>query len=162
MRIEKKEIANLLFGSISTNELKSIAYEKKTRLFEDAITFSPKVFIPLTTLCRDHCSYCTFVKSPSEGGLYLSISEVLSLANAGQHYNCTEALFTLGDKPELKWTYAREFLTSNNCKSTDEYLVQMMQSVLDETSLFPHANPGLMNEDEIERFVYGERERIRF
>ena len=85
MRIEKKEIANLLFGSISTNELKSIAYEKKTRLFEDAISFSPKVFIPLTTLCRDHCSYCTFVKSPSEGGLYLSISEVLSLANAGQH-----------------------------------------------------------------------------
>ena len=152
MRIEKKEIANLLFGSISTNELKSIAYEKKTRLFEDAISFSPKVFVPLTTLCRDHCSYCTFVKSPSEGGLYLSESEVLSLANPGQHYNCTEALFTLGDKPELKWTYAREFLTSNNCKSTDEYLVQMMKSVVDETSLFPHANPGLMNEDEIKSF----------
>ncbi len=152
MRITKKEINNLLYGSIPTNELKSIAFEKKSKLFGNTITFSPKVFIPLTTLCRDHCSYCTFVKSPTEGGLYLTESEVLSIANSGQHYNCTEALFTLGDKPELKWTEAKEFLILNNCESTDQYLESMMQNVLDKTSLFPHANPGLMNEDEIKRF----------
>ncbi len=152
MRITKKEINNLLYGSIPTNELKSIAFEKKSKLFGNTITFSPKVFIPLTTLCRDHCSYCTFVKSPTEGGLYLTESEFLSIANSGQHYNCTEALFTLGDKPELKWTEAKEFLILNNCESTDQYLESMMQNVLDKTSLFPHANPGLMNEDEIKRF----------
>tara|TARA_B100000029_G_scaffold310711_1_gene303229 strand:+ start:53 stop:1180 length:1128 start_codon:yes stop_codon:yes gene_type:complete len=152
MRITKKEINNLLYGSIPTNELKSIAFEKKSKLFGNTITFSPKVFIPLTTLCRDHCSYCTFVKSPTEGGLYLTESEVLSIANSGQHYNCTEALFTLGDKPELKWTEAKEFLILHNCESTDQYLESMMQNVLDKTSLFPHANPGLMNEDEIKRF----------
>ena len=152
MRNTKNEINNLLYGSIATNELKSIAFEKKTKLFGNTITFSPKVFIPLTTLCRDHCSYCTFVKTPTEGGLYLTESEVLSIANSGQHYNCTEALFTLGDKPEIKWTEAREFLILNNCESTDQYLESMMQHVLDKTSLFPHANPGLMNEDEIKRF----------
>ena len=137
MRNTKNEINNLLYGSIPTNELKSIAFEKKTKLFGNTITFSPKVFIPLTTLCRDHCSYCTFVKTPTEGGLYLTESEVLSIANSGQHYNCTEALFTLGDKPEIKWTEAREFLILNNCESTDQYLESMMQHVLDKTSLQP-------------------------
>ena len=104
--------------NLPLEDLFALASSIRTESFRNTVTYSPKVFIPLTTLCRDHCSYCTFVKSPSEGGLYLSISEVLSLANAGQHYNCTEALFTLGDKPELKWTDAKEFLSLNNCKST--------------------------------------------
>ena len=149
MDINKNKIKELVYGSISTQELKSIAFEKKNGLFSNILTFSPKVFIPLTTLCQDHCSYCTFVKTPSEGGVYLTEAEVLAIAQAGESSNCSEALFTLGDKPELKWDKAKDFLAINACSSTDEYLFNMMKCVVDETTLFPHANPGLMNENEI-------------
>lgn len=152
MKIDKKDIQRLLYGSISTQELVSIAFDKKQNLFGKVVTFSPKVFIPLTTLCRDHCSYCTFVKTPSEGGTYLTEEEVLAIALAGGHYNCTEALFTLGDKPELKWNDALVYLHSVNCNSTNEYLEKMMRLVIEETPLFPHANPGLMTADEIKSF----------
>ena len=152
MNIDKNKIKQLIYGSISTKELKEIAFGKKNEIFKNIITFSPKVFIPLTTLCRDHCSYCTFVKSPSEGGLYLTESEVLSIANAGESKHCTEALFTLGDKPELKWKEAKNFLALNGCVSTNEYLINMMESVVSNTLLFPHANPGLMTEQEIKSY----------
>ncbi len=149
MNINKNKIKELVYGKISTEELKSIAFDKKKDIYSNILTFSPKVFIPLTTLCQDHCSYCTFVKTPSEGGTYLTESEVLAIAQAGESANCSEALFTLGDKPELKWNDAKEFLSLNQCDSTDEYLLNMMKSVIYETTLFPHANPGLMNEGEI-------------
>ena len=152
MNINKKQIKDLVYGDIPTQELKSIAFEKKKQLFSDNISFSPKVFIPLTTLCRDHCSYCTFVKTPGEGGLYLTESEVLAIAKAGELSSCSEALFTLGDKPELKWKEAQEFLSLNHCISTDEYLLNMMKSIVNETTLFPHANPGLMTKKEIINF----------
>ena len=152
MNVNKKQIKELVYGDIPTQELKSIAFEKKKQLFGENLSFSPKVFIPLTTLCQDHCSYCTFVKTPGEGGLYLTESEVLAIAKAGELSSCTEALFTLGDKPELKWKEAQEFLSLNHCISTDEYLLNMMKSIVNETTLFPHANPGLMTKKEIINF----------
>ena len=152
MSIDKNKIKQLIYGRIPTEDLKEIAFQKKSELFNNIITFSPKVFIPLTTLCRDHCSYCTFVKSPSDGGLYLTESEVLSIAQAGESKYCTEALFTLGDKPELKWDEAKDFLSMQGCVSTDEYLLNMMKSVVNNTSLFPHANPGLMTKEEMNSY----------
>ena len=152
MNVNKKQIKELVYGDIPTQELKSIAFEKKKQLFGENLSFSPKVFIPLTTLCQDHCSYCTFVKTPGEGGLYLTESEVLAIAKAGELSSCSEALFTLGDKPELKWKEAQEFLSLNHCISTDEYLLNMMKSIVNETTLFPHANPGLMTKKEIINF----------
>jgi len=152
MSIDKNKIKQLIYGRIPTEDLKEIAFQKKNELFNNIITFSPKVFIPLTTLCRDHCSYCTFVKSPSDGGLYLTEPEVLSIAQAGESKYCTEALFTLGDKPELKWDEAKDFLSMQGCVSTDEYLLNMMKSVVNNTSLFPHANPGLMTKEEMNSY----------
>ena len=152
MSIDKNKIKELIYGRIPTEDLKEIAFQKKNELFNNIITFSPKVFIPLTTLCRDHCSYCTFVKSPSDGGLYLTEPEVLSIAQAGESKYCTEALFTLGDKPELKWDEAKDFLSMQGCVSTDEYLLNMMKSVVNNTSLFPHANPGLMTKVEMNSY----------
>jgi len=152
MSIDKNKIKQLIYGRIPTEDLKEIAFQKKSELFNNIITFSPKVFIPLTTLCRDHCSYCTFVKSPSDGGLYLTEHEVLSIAQAGESKYCTEALFTLGDKPELKWDEAKDFLSMQGCVSTDEYLLNMMKSVVNNTSLFPHANPGLMTKEEMNSY----------
>ena len=100
-----RNINDSIFGPISTEELLANAFEKKVDFFGDSITYSPKVFIPLTTMCRDNCGYCTFVKSPKQGGAYLNHEEVLSIAGAGDNAGCYEALFTLGDKPELKWNF---------------------------------------------------------
>lgn len=113
------------------------------------VTYSPKVFIPLTTMCRDTCTYCTFVKPPGNGGEYLTPDDVLAIARAGQAAGCTEALFTLGDRPEAKWRQAREFLAGQGCASTMDYVVQMTELVASETSLFPHANPGLMSDADL-------------
>ena len=113
-------------------------------------TFSPKVFIPLTKLCRDVCHYCTFAKPPRGGEpAYLSPDEVLSIARQGVLAGCHEALFTLGDKPELRYQVAREQLTALGHESTISYLVEMCALVLDETGLLPHANPGVLAAEEI-------------
>ena len=101
-----RKINDSIFGSVSTEELLANAFEKKLNYFGNNITYSPKVFIPLTTMCRDNCGYCTFVKSPKEGGTYLNQEEVLSIAEAGDEAGCYEALFTLVDKPEIKWDFA--------------------------------------------------------
>ena len=95
-----KNIEECLFGDISTKELTEKAYSIKKQEFGSDITFSPKVFIPLTTLCQDSCGYCTFVKSPKEGGTYLNFDEVDIIGKVGHENSCYEALFTLGDKPE--------------------------------------------------------------
>ncbi len=115
------------------------------------VTYSPKVFIPLTTMCRDQCTYCTFVKPPGNGGEYLTPDDVLAIARAGDRHGCTEALFTLGDAPEDKYPAAREFLASVGCTTTMDYVVAMTERVHEETGLFPHANPGVMSEDAVAR-----------
>jgi FO synthase len=114
------------------------------------ITFSRKVFVPLTTLCRDRCTYCTFAQPPGGGGMYLEPDEVLAIARAGASRSCTEALFTLGDRPEDRWDQAREFLEAHGEASTLGYVESMCRMVLEETGVFPHANPGLMNEAEMQ------------
>jgi len=115
------------------------------------VTYSPKVFIPLTTMCRDQCTYCTFVKPPGNGGVYLTPDDVMAIALAGDRHGCTEALFTLGDAPETKYPAAREFLSSVGCATTMDYVVAMTERVHQETGLFPHANPGVMSEEAITR-----------
>lgn len=118
--------------------------------FGRLITYSRKVFIPLTHLCRDVCSYCTFAKPPKKGErCYLSAEEVLEIARAGEAAGCREALFTLGDKPELRYRAAREELADLGYESTIEYLMAMCRLVLEETNLFPHANPGVMTGEEL-------------
>ncbi len=113
------------------------------------VTYSRKVFIPLTTLCRDRCTYCTFAKPPGAGGVYLEPEEVLAIARAGERRGCTEALFTLGDRPEARWPQAVRFLEAHGHSSTISYLREMTELVNEETALFPHANPGVMTEGEV-------------
>jgi FO synthase len=115
------------------------------------VTYSPKVFIPLTKLCRDVCHYCTFAQPPRRGQrAYMSGDEVLSVARAGAEAGCHEALFTLGDKPELRYRAAREELAELGCETTLEYLARMCELVLAETGLLPHVNPGVMTRAHLE------------
>jgi len=111
------------------------------------VTYSRKVFIPLTTLCNDTCTYCTFAKPPGAGGEYLEPQEVMAVARLGEQHDCTEALFTLGDRPEQRWSEAREFLAAHGHTTTMQYVQEMTEMVAAETELFPHANPGLLNDD---------------
>jgi FO synthase len=114
------------------------------------VTYSPKVFIPLTKLCRDVCHYCTFARPPRRGErAYMSADEVLAVARAGAEAGCHEALFTLGDKPELRYRAAREELATLGCETTIEYLARMCALVLEETGLLPHVNPGVMTREEL-------------
>jgi FO synthase len=115
------------------------------------VTYSPKVFVPLTTLCRDVCGYCTFARPPRRGEkAYLSEEEVLEIARSGAAAGCREALFTLGDKPELRYEVARRELRDLGSESTLEYLARCAKLVLDETGLLPHLNPGVMTRAELE------------
>ncbi len=114
------------------------------------VSYSRKVFIPLTRLCRDVCHYCTFAKPPSQlESPYLSMDEVLAIARAGAAAGCKEALFTLGDKPELRYKAARDALDAMGYASTIEYLVAACKAVLEETGLLPHANPGLLTTEDL-------------
>ena len=115
------------------------------------VTYSPKVFIPLTTLCRDVCGYCTFARPPRRGErAFMTEEEVLDIARAGAAAGCREALFTLGDKPELRYKVAREELRALGCETTLEYLERCARLVLDEAGLLPHLNPGVMARAELE------------
>ena len=110
------------------------------------VTYSRKVFIPLTRLCRDVCHYCTFAATPSKiDKAYLSRDEVLAIARAGEAAGCREALFTLGDRPEARYGAARDALAALGHETTLSYLGEMAAAVLAETSLLPHLNPGLMD-----------------
>ncbi|HEY3850858.1 MAG TPA: 5-amino-6-(D-ribitylamino)uracil--L-tyrosine 4-hydroxyphenyl transferase CofH [Steroidobacteraceae bacterium] len=116
------------------------------------VSYSRKVFIPLTQLCRDVCHYCTFAKAPrSLKAPYLSIAEVLDIARAGAAAGCKEALFTLGDQPELRYAAARRGLSSLGYATTLDYLAAAAQAVFQETGLLPHLNPGVMSDTDIER-----------
>jgi FO synthase len=109
------------------------------------VTYSPKVFIPLTKLCRDVCGYCTFARPPRRGErAYMSEEEVLEVARAGAAAGCREALFTLGDKPELRYRVARDELAALGCETTLEYVARCARLVLEETGLLPHVNPGVL------------------
>ena len=110
------------------------------------VTYSPKVFIPLTKLCRDVCGYCTFARPPRRGErAYMSEDEVLDVARAGATAGCREALFTLGDKPELRYRVARAELAALGCETTLEYLARCARLVMEETGLLPHLNPGVLS-----------------
>src|SRR5712692_8013785 len=124
---------------------------RRLRGGDGLVTYSPKVFVPLTTLCRDVCGYCTFARPPRRGErAFLGVEEVLEIARAGVAAGCTEALFTLGDKPELRYKVAREELAAFGCATTLEYLARCARLVLDETGLLPHLNPGVMTRVELE------------
>ncbi len=110
------------------------------------VTYSPKVFIPLTKLCRDVCGYCTFARPPRRGErAYMTEEEVLAVARAGAAAGCREALFTLGDKPELRYRVARAELAALGCSTTLEHMARCARLVLDETGLLPHLNPGVLS-----------------
>jgi 7,8-didemethyl-8-hydroxy-5-deazariboflavin synthase CofG subunit len=128
------------------DELLSAASALRARGKGSTVTFSKKVFIPLTTLCRDYCGYCTFRKDPGQPGAhFMTPDEVLDVAERGRRAGCKEALFSLGDQPERIFPEAREFLRAQGFTRTLDYLAAMCELVLDRTGLLPHSNPGVMD-----------------
>ena len=147
-RLERADA--LALAALDAAALLGPAQELRARGKGTLVTFSPKVFIPLTKLCRDVCHYCTFAGPPRRGErAYLTHEEVLEIARAGAAAGCHEALFTLGDKPERRYRVARDELASLGCETTIEYLAQVSALVLEETGLLPHANPGVMTAEEL-------------
>ena len=133
-------------------ELLARARETRDHFKPGVITYSRKVFIPLTNLCRDYCGYCTFRRDPGQAGAHtMTPAEVLHVARQGEKLGCTEALFSLGDKPELIFLEMRDTLRKLGYRSTLHYLEAMCELVLRETSLLPHPNPGLMSPEWIAR-----------
>ncbi len=134
--------------------LLAAARAAKENFKPSVITYSRKVFLPLTNLCRDYCGYCTFRRDPGDPGAHtMTPEEVLTVARAGEKLGCTEALFSLGDKPELIFPEMRETLRHLGYKSTLHYLEAMCELVLRETSLLPHPNPGLLSAEWIARLA---------
>lgn len=116
------------------------------------VTYSPKIFVPLTNLCRDFCGYCTFRKAPDEpGAKSMTLDEVLRVARRGKALGCTEVLFSLGDKPEAIYPEMKQFLAERGHRRTLDYLVEACGAVLEETGLLPHANPGVMGLRDLQR-----------
>ena len=136
--------------SLSGDDLFALARARRDAAFGSVVTYSPKVFIPLTMLCRDKCGYCTFAQPPARLDTpYLEPDDVLAIARQGAELGCHEALFTLGEKPELRYPVARDWLNRHGYDSTVHYVAAMAQLVLDETGLLPHGNTGAMNRDEL-------------
>ena len=130
--------------------LMAVAAQLRDRGHRNLVSYSRKVFIPLTHLCRDVCHYCTFAEPPRRGApSFLTPEQVLAIARQGERAGCREALFTLGDKPELRYRAAREALATLGFDSTLGYLRAMAKLVADETTLLPHLNPGLMSADDL-------------
>jgi len=141
-RLERLDLATLLEAA------EALTLEGHGRV----VTYSRKVFIPLTQLCRDVCHYCTFAKAPRRlASPYLTPEQAVEIARAGAAAGCKEALFTLGDKPELRYTAARRFLAAHGYASTLDYLGAVAREVHAQTGLLPHLNPGAMNRTDIER-----------
>ncbi len=151
MLSESRRVLDTPIAEIGTSELMSLARQIRDKAFGSRVTYSPKVFIPLTMLCRDKCGYCTFAQPPARlENPYLSGEQVLAIAKQGAKAGCHEALFTLGERPELRYEVAREWLKQNNYDSTVHYLHDMAALVLKETGLLPHANAGALYRDELE------------
>jgi 7,8-didemethyl-8-hydroxy-5-deazariboflavin synthase CofG subunit len=133
------------------DSLMSAAAALRDRLKGRRVTYSKKVFIPLTNLCRDYCGYCTFRKDPGQSGARtMAPDEVLAVAEAGARLGCKEALFSLGDRPEAIFPEMRDALARLGHRTTLSYLAEMSRRVLNETGLLPHANPGLMGRRDLE------------
>jgi 7,8-didemethyl-8-hydroxy-5-deazariboflavin synthase CofG subunit len=134
--------------------LLAAARAAKERFKPGVVTYSRKVFLPLTNLCRDYCGYCTFRRDPGDPGAHtMTPDEVLEVARAGGKLGCTEALFSLGDKPELLFPEMRDSLRHLGYKSTLHYLEAMCELVLRETTLLPHPNPGLLSAEWVARLA---------
>src|SRR5271155_4563402 len=132
--------------------LLSAAQVVRAKFKPGVVTYSRKVFLPLTNLCRDYCGYCTFRRDPGEPGAHtMTPDEVMEVVHAGERMGCTEALFSLGDKPELLFPEMRDTLRRFGYKSTLHYLEAMCEKVLRESSLLPHPNPGLMSVEWLQR-----------
>jgi FO synthase len=151
VRLEKETAYALArFAYSDPDPAMRAAAAARVRLFGPRVSYSRKVFIPLTKLCRDNCGYCTFAHPPRPGErAYLTPEEVLAVARTGAEAGCKEALFTLGDKPEKRYPEARRELREMGFGSTIEYLVHACELVLEETGLLPHANPGVLSEEEV-------------
>ncbi len=142
--------ASMLAEYTDLPSLLSMASQLRDTGHQQRISYSRKVFIPLTQLCRDVCHYCTFAHPPTRGQrAYLNREEVLAIARAGAEAGCKEALFTLGDKPERRYKVARQELAALGHTTTLAYLAEMAELVLRETGLLPHTNPGIMTAEEI-------------
>ncbi|MCA1716642.1 MAG: 5-amino-6-(D-ribitylamino)uracil--L-tyrosine 4-hydroxyphenyl transferase CofH [Actinobacteria bacterium] len=150
-RLEREAAYELArFASLDPEPAMRAAAGVRDRLYGPRVSYSRKVFIPLTKLCRDNCGYCTFARAPiPRERAYLTPEEVLEIAHAGSETGCKEALFTLGDKPEKRYPEARQELREMGFETTIEYLVHACKLVLEETGLLPHANPGVLLEDEV-------------
>ncbi len=136
-------------------ELMGIASSLRRLGHGTAVTYSRKVFVPLTMLCRDHCHYCTFAKPPARlDAPFLAPDEVVAIAEAGRALGCKEALFTLGDRPEDRYEVAREWLANRGYASTLDYVRAMAIRVIEETGLLPHLNPGVMSYEELARLKH--------
>ena len=134
-------------------DLLAAATELRARGKGTTVSFSKKVFIPLTTLCRDYCGYCTFRKDPGQPGAhFMTPEEVLAEAERARDAGCKEALFSLGDQPERIFPEAREFVQRQGFARTLDYAAAMSEMVLERTGLLPHANPGVMDRAALERF----------
>lgn len=132
--------------------LMGMARDVRQRTWGGTVTYSRKVFIPLTNLCRDKCGYCTFARQPGEAGAgYLTPDQVMDIARRGEALGCKEALFSLGEKPELRYAEARAALDAMGYATTMDYVIDMCARVLAETSLIPHVNAGTLTRDEIVR-----------
>jgi FO synthase len=148
-----RDTALCLSNATHLEALLATAAELRDRGKGRVVSFSRKVFIPLTTLCRDYCSYCTFRKDPGQPGAhFMTPDEVLALAEEGRRASCKEALFSLGDQPERIFPGAREFLRLQGFARTLDCVAAMSELVLEKTGLLPHANPGVMDRVALERF----------
>ena len=148
-RLSSKEALSLAVHTEQETLIRTAA-TIRDREHPDIVTYSPKVFIPLTKLCRDVCHYCTFAETPKKvQKAYLTADQVLEIARQGVKAGCHEALFTLGDKPELRYRSAREELDQLGHPTTISYLAEMAKLVLDETGLLPHLNPGVMSRQDL-------------
>jgi FO synthase len=138
-------LPDALLASLPLDELMARARAVRDDAHGRRVTFSPKVFIPLTMLCRDRCGYCTFAQPPARlDSPYLTPEQVLAIAKAGAAAGCHEALFTLGEAPEDRYPVAAEWLVERGYTSTVDYLAAMARLVLEETGLLPHANAGAL------------------
>ncbi len=148
----ERDAALLLAGEAPLEALLAAASEVRARGKGNFVSFSKKVFIPVTTLCRDYCGYCTFRKDPGQPGAhFMTPEEILALADQGRRAGCKEALLSLGDQPERIFPEARDFLRQQGFARTLDYVAAMSEMVLEKTGLLPHANPGVMDHAALER-----------